>query len=360
MERLWVMFLIVGLISGCSSHKRGAVEAVPPWFFEPADLRNKGGVGFSNPAIKEEKAYLIAKERAMKSLCNITDEDCTEEIKELKQGKDVYLRGRKVKFLTKKIVDDRFVSKEIYAAYAGFKKPLSFKYYKDCLSPDLSKCKPEWVCDYFAEGVAGAVGISNIAPNFFDEYITALKDGVEKLSLMYGVDISGFEIRKTFKEPLSTFKLKVREIHLGKVKSRSIRIVVRSLFVDRNGKLFMYLISPDLKTNRPDMFKNKKLKPCWIDDPFCLGGEYVYVGVCGNHIGGVKEQVNTAIKRALFQLAKDEGLLVDYERISVKIDKNKWILKVLKEGVKQEVKGRVIGIYFSPSGKVFAGVVKAD
>ncbi len=351
-----ILLLLVGLTTlyGCGGKKK--VATTPPWFFEPGRPNFPGSVGFSNPCIKEKQAYNIAKERALQSLCTLLNTNCKNEIKKIKKGKPVYLNNKKVTFQTYKFKDQRFVAGEIYAAFAGLKKPEPpFKYYKDCLNPDIEHCKPAWLCNYEIEGYAGAVGISNINSHFFNEYIYAVKDAVEKLSLMYGINVDGTEIRKSIKTPLGSYKITVKDFSFHG-KSYPIHILVRSLFVDKEGRLFIYVIAPEIK-KKP--YPSVNGKPCWLTNPFCIKNKgYIYVGVAKPNLFGIKAQIKKAIENALIQMAKSNGVRIDTKSISVKLNNSRWISAFTRENTREIVKGELIGIYFSPKGTVFAGVAE--
>ncbi|OMH40076.1 hypothetical protein [Desulfurobacterium indicum] len=340
---------------GCGNKK--VVKVTPPWFFEPGRPHFPGSVGFSNPCITEKKAFQLAKKRALQSLCTTLNINCKTAIKSLKNKKPVKLKNKKVTFLTYKYKNDRFVAGEIYAAFAGLKKPTPpFKYYKDCKNPSLQKCKPKWLCNYEIEGYAGAVGISNISSNFFDEYLYAVRDAVEKLALMYGISVNGTEIRKSIRTPLGAYKLSIKDFSFKATDHPKINFLVRSMFVDKKGRLFVYVITPNIK-KKP--YPTINGKPCWLIDPFCLKSKgYIYIGSAGENIFGIKAQIKKAIENALIQMAKSKGVEIDTERVTVRLNNARWISLFTKENTTEVVKGELIGIYFSPSGTVFAGIAE--
>ncbi|WP_297445686.1 hypothetical protein [Desulfurobacterium sp.] len=340
---------------GCGNKK--VVKVTPPRFFEPGRPHFPGSVGFSNPCVTEKKAFQLAKKRALQSLCTTLNVNCEATIKSLKIRKPVKLKNKKVTFLTYKYKDDRFVAGEIYAAFAGLKKPTPpFKYYKDCKSPSLQKCKPKWLCNYEIKGYTGAVGISNISSNFFDEYLYAVRDAVEKLALIYGISDNGTEIRKSIRTPVGTYKLSIKDFSFKATDHPEINFLVRSMFVDKKGCLFVYVITPNIK-KKPYPTIDGKL--CWLIDPFCLKSKgYIYIGSAGENISGIKAQIKKAIENALIQMAKLKGVEIDTERVTVRLNNTRWISLFTKENTTEVVKGELIGIYFSLSGTVFAGIVE--
>ncbi|WP_457567675.1 hypothetical protein [Desulfurobacterium sp.] len=355
-KRLVTVGLIIVGITGCGGRKK--VATVPPWFFEPGRPNFPASVGFSNPCTTEKQAFQLAKKRALKGLCTMLNTGCKAPIKSLEKGKAVVLKNKKVTFLTYKYKDDRFVAGETYAAFAGLKKPEPpFKYYNACLHPDLKKCKPPWLCNYQIEGYAGAVGISNISSNFFDEYIYAVRDGIEKLALMHGISINGTEIRKSIRTPLGVYKISIKNFSFNTpAKPGRINFIVRSMFVDKKGRLFVYIIAPSIKRKPYPVINGK---PCWLTNPLCIKNKgYIYVGSARENISGIKAQIKKAIEAALIQMAKSKGVEIDTERISIKINNSRWISLLTKEATSEIIRGELIGIYFSPTGNVFAAVAE--
>ncbi len=336
---LAVFAFFPALLMGCG-HKHVVKTTPPAWFYEPADVKHPSFVGFSNPTLPPVKPFQLAKERAVRAACSFYLTDCKSALKSLRAGKTPTVAGKKLRF-EKAVVRNKNYMTEIYAVDAYFRKKRNYEYAKDCQKPDLSKCRPSWVCNILREGYAASVGIANISNIFFVQFRAALKNAIENFSTMFGVKVSGEQERRILKTPLSAFSLNVENFQISGRKTSKLRFIVRSMFVDKNGKMFVYLESPDIKLAKEDF----GCPPCWLKKTSCKG-ERIYKGYAKQNLFGIKAQLKEAIKRALVRMALEKGVSVDAKTASVKTNGGVWMLQVSNQKLSETVKGQIVGIYF--------------
>ncbi len=340
-------------------------QNLPEWFFEPADIKNLGVLGFSNPSLLgENHSWLLAECYALKSYLSLIDSPyplkcplpsayiSKSKIKKFSNQLDKKLKELGIKLERKKIFLPQYET-TIFAVHL-YKKPKSeYPYYKDSQLCSLENCKPEYLCNPSIEGYAGAVGIAFHSYKFSKQYEIALNRALDLFFYAYGSTVKAKEYKKVVNSGLTSFRLRLSHNIVTPSKKRdNLRFLVRGMCIDREGSLFVYLITPDIKV------KKEKTEPCWINNPTCLG-EHVYVGVAKPNIYGLKGQIQMALKRALINMAKSLGIEISSEIIRRKIKnpfgKIEFTYIDYKSQTIQKVSAYIIGIY-KKGNLIFVGV----
>jgi hypothetical protein len=341
---------------------QGKTQSFPSWFYEPGSPEAPGALGFSNLTFKgEEHAKWLAKCRALQGLCEFENWNCKLtcnsyfSLKKLKKQVEKVANSYKIHFDTAKINLSAYEAIPVFVAYAYLKKVKNLQYIKDCYVCSIKKCKPSYLCNPSVEKYAGSIGCAEMSINFMKQYQLALKRAIELFGYLYQVEVDVKELKKVIKTNLSSFKLRLKKAKLtpsGRI--TSLRLMVRSICLN-NDRLYLYLISPDIIEKKVEYSK-----PCWIENPYCLG-KYVAVGRARPNINGYYAQVKQAIINALIELAKSKGTKIRVESIKKDIkgsfSKFKIVFQNVQTGVKQTVSARLIGIY-QKGNIIYAGVME--
>jgi hypothetical protein len=354
---LLFLFVLNSSISFCQAENR-----FPLWFYEPASINSPGSLGFANLHQKGKNfSILLAECRALKGLCEFQNWDCNlncssyQSFKNLKKHINKIAKLYNVKFQTFSFFSSFYTNIPIFVAHAYVRPIKTGKFAEEGDICSIEKCKPEYLCNSEIEGYAGVVSYSNVSFTFFDQYKLALKRALELFSYLYQTQVDGNELKKVLHSGFTSFRLHLKEYKVTPLGNlNSLRFIVRALCLKDNG-LYLFVISPDLRVK-----KRKKTEPCWIEDRFCLGKDrHIAVGVAGPNIGGFYFQLKKALVRALVELAKSKGIIINEELVRKQIQNQftnfKLIFKNTKTHTKEVISARLVGIY--KKGKlIFVGV----
>ncbi|NPA40522.1 MAG: hypothetical protein GXO57_08795 [Thermodesulfobacteria bacterium] len=356
------IILVFVVISVCFSNVTWG-GGFPPWFYEPGDVGAPGALGFANLSFYgKTHSQLLARCRALKGLCEVKNWKCNLNCTYFKTKKELEKEVKKVVLIHKVKFDDFqtklvfYESVPVFISHAYLKRLKSFKFVKDCKACSFKKCKPIYLCNPLVEGYAGSIGSSEISFNVLMQYQLALKRAIELFAYLNQVDVRVSEVKEIIRTNLSAFKLKLKEAKLTPFgKLNKIRLLVRSICINKNGRMYVYIISPDIKV-RSVYYQT----PCWLENRFCLGG-YVAVGSARENINGFYAQVKQAVYNALIELAKSKGLKVKDQMLKItRIDsfgRFKLVFENTFTGTKQVIKAKLIGIY-KKGNTVYAGVME--
>ncbi len=370
-----VLFFSLGIIlAGCALHKDRYYKIdscpidAPGWFFEPADPVHPGALGFANPSIQGENySIILAKCRALNSLFNLESKkislNCPEpyqsisnkELKKLKKKlEDVSVKNG-IKFKVKKIKLPLY-SESVIAVYAYSKNNKKFYLHspKVCRC-NMESCEPYFLCNLTLDGYAGSLGIAFRSFSFKSQYEIAVKRAVENFLYAYKARVYDKELIRFIHQGYTSFKLHLKEAIITPLgEKKDLRFVIRGLCMDKEGNLFVYVICPDIKVKKMYM-----KKPCWIENPMCLG-EYVYVGIAGDNINGLKAQVSLALKRALIEMAKAKGVKISSVLLK-RMDVDPFgVLQTVSgttiTNTEEKISAKIVGIY-KKGGLLYIGII---
>ncbi len=340
----------------------------PGWFFEPADINHPGALGFADPSIQgKDYSFFLAKCRALESLFNLENKkllfSCplpsqsisSKELEKLQQKLKEFSSKEGINFETEEIKLPVY-SEKIFAAYAYREKKKKFHYFKEACECQLDKCEPKFLCNLTSEGYAGSLGIAFKSFSFKKQYEIAVKRAIESFLYAYRAEVENKELIKVIKRGYTSFRLHLKKAIVTPLgKKRELNFVLRALCMDKEGNLFVYVVCPDIKVKKLSVEK-----PCWIDNPWCLG-DYVYVGIARENIEGLKGQIELALKRALIEMAKARGIKIN-SMIFKEIKRDPFgTFKIIYENTQtsthEEISAKIVGIY-KRNGILYVGVIE--
>lgn len=313
----------------------------PCWVENPMDNGSLGQLGVAQKMTMGLAAVDLSRLRALDALCVSHGKVCESAALQaaLDTGK---LFNQEVFFAT-------FDSKvgAIYA-YAGFNKP------NHALCPrakcNINQCDPVWLCNPTNGEHIGLLGVSYRATDINRQHTAAIDNALTQAEFLYGADVvASKSLIKSLSAAGSTrYLAESHRIDVGEANFTPFRILHQC----RQQSTLFSQVEVDFPAPKESIYTVEDIR--WIKNPKSQNLDGAVGSVEYSVASGLaSDQIELAIRRAIVQLAFEQGAKITERQLSLSRGSGGFIyVSEISESTKVTLRVRVKRIYFQqPSGQ---------